>query len=110
MPIICAVNGPAIGAGLDLSCMCDISIASEKATFAESFVRVGIVPGDDGAWLLSRAAGMSKASEMTFPGETLIAEQALGFGLVSRVVPHESLQDQPIKVHAIRLRLLAVIN
>ena len=94
VPIICAVNGPAIGAGLDLTCMCDIRIASEKATFAESFVRVGIVPGDGGAWLLPRAVGMSKASEMAFTGETLTAEQALGCGLVSRVVPHESLQDE----------------
>ena len=94
VPIICAVNGPAIGAGLDLTCMCDIRIASEKATFAESFVRVGIVPGDGGAWLLPRAVGMSKASEMAFTGETLTAVQALGCGLVSRVVPHESLQDE----------------
>ena len=94
VPIICAVNGPAIGAGLDLTCMCDIRIASEKATFAESFVRVGIVPGDGGAWLLPRAVGMSKASEMAFTGETLTAEQALSCGLVSRVVRHESLQDE----------------
>jgi len=94
VPLICAVNGPAIGAGLDLTCMCDIRIASEKATFAESFVRVGIVPGDGGAWLLPRAVGMSKASEMAFTGETLTAEQALGCGLVSQVVPHESLQDE----------------
>lgn len=94
VPIICAVNGPAIGAGLDLTCMCDIRIASEKATFAESFVRVGIVPGDGGAWLLPRAVGMSKASEMAFTGETLTAEQALSCGLVSRVVPHEGLQDE----------------
>ncbi|KAA9153503.1 enoyl-CoA hydratase, partial [Delftia sp. BR1] len=57
VPVICAINGPAIGAGLDLTCMCDIRIASETATFAESFVRVGIVPGDGGAWLLPRAVG-----------------------------------------------------
>ena len=94
VPIICAVNGPAIGAGLDLTCMCDIRIASENATFAESFVRVGIVPGDGGAWLLPRAVGMSKASEMAFTGETLTAAQALACGLVSRVVPAEKLQDE----------------
>ena len=69
VPVIAAINGPAIGAGLDLTCMCDIRIASEKATFAESFVKVGIVPGDGGAWLLPRAVGMSKASEMAFTGE-----------------------------------------
>ena len=94
VPIICAVNGPAIGAGLDLTCMCDIRIASENATFAESFVRVGIVPGDGGAWLLPRAVGMSKASEMAFTGEALTAAQALACGLVSRVVPPEKLQDE----------------
>ena len=59
VPVICAVNGPAIGAGLDLTCMCDIRIAAENATFAESFVRVGIVPGDGGAWLLPRAVRSS---------------------------------------------------
>lgn len=93
VPVIAAVNGPAVGAGLDLTCMCDIRIASEKATFAESFVKVGIVPGDGGAWLLPRVVGMSKASEMAFTGETLTAQEALACGLVSRVVPHESLME-----------------
>lgn len=96
VPVIAAVNGPAIGAGLDLSCMCDIRIASEKATFAESFVKVGIVPGDGGAWLLPRAVGMSKAAEMAFTGEALNAQQALACGLVSRVVPHERLLDEAL--------------
>jgi enoyl-CoA hydratase/carnithine racemase len=93
VPIIAAVNGPAIGAGLDLTCMCDIRIASEKATFAESFVKVGIVPGDGGAWLLPRAVGMSKASEMAFTGEALSAQEALACGLVSRVVAPEALME-----------------
>lgn len=93
VPVIAAVNGPAIGAGMDLTCMCDIRIASEKATFAESFVKVGIVPGDGGAWLLPRVVGMSKASEMAFTGEALSAQEALACGLVSRVVPHESLMN-----------------
>jgi enoyl-CoA hydratase/carnithine racemase len=94
VPVICAVNGPAIGAGLDLACMCDIRIASEQATFAESFVRVGIVPGDGGAWLLPRAVGMAKASEMAFTGEAINAQEALACGLVSRLVPGERLLDE----------------
>lgn len=93
VPVIAAVNGPAIGAGLDLTCMCDMRIASEKATFAESFVRVGIVPGDGGAWLLPRAVGRAKAAEMAFTGEALTAQEALECGLVSRVVSPEALME-----------------
>lgn len=94
VPVVCAVNGPAIGAGLDLACMCDIRIASEQATFAESFVRVGIVPGDGGAWLLPRAVGRAKAAEMAFTGEAIDAREALACGLVSRVVPADRLLDE----------------
>lgn len=94
VPVIAAVNGPAIGAGLDLACMCDIRISSDRASYAESFVKVGIVPGDGGAWLLPRVVGMSKASEMAFTGEMLSAQEALACGLVSRVVPHETLLDE----------------
>jgi enoyl-CoA hydratase/carnithine racemase len=94
VPTIAAVNGAAIGAGCDLTCMCDIRIASEKASFAESFIRVGIVPGDGGAWLLPRVVGMSKAAEMSFTGDSLDAAEALACGLVSRVVPHDKLMDE----------------
>lgn len=98
VPVICAINGPAIGAGLDLTCMCDIRIASEKATFAESFVKVGIVPGDGGAWLLPRAVGMSKAAEMAFTGDSLSAQEALACGLVSRVVAPAKLMEEALKL------------
>jgi enoyl-CoA hydratase/carnithine racemase len=94
VPTIAAVNGPAIGAGCDLTCMCDMRIASESATFAESFVRVGLIPGDGGAWLLPRVVGMSKAMEMSYTGEALSAAEALACGLVSRVVPAERLLDE----------------
>jgi enoyl-CoA hydratase/carnithine racemase len=98
VPLIAAVNGPAIGAGLDLTCMCDIRIASDNATFAESFVRVGIVPGDGGAWLLPRAVGRAKAAEMAFTGEALTAQEALACGLVSRVVASEALMETALTI------------
>src|SRR3546814_15200222 len=85
VPVIAAVNGPAIGAGCDLACMCDIRIAGESAKFAESFVKLGIVPGDGGAWLLPRVVGFSKACEMAFTGDMLDTAQALACGLVSQV-------------------------
>jgi enoyl-CoA hydratase/carnithine racemase len=91
VPTIAAVNGAAIGAGCDLACMCDIRIASDKASFAESFVKVGIVPGDGGAWLLPRIVGMSRALEMSFTGDTVPAAEAVACGLASRMVPHDAL-------------------
>ena len=93
VPTIAAVNGAAIGAGCDLACMCDIRIASQNAKFAESFIKVGLVPGDGGAWLLPRAVGMSKAAEMSFTGDAIDAEEALKCGLVSRVVPADQLME-----------------
>lgn len=91
VPTIAAVNGPAIGAGCDLTCMCDLRIASENATFAESFVKIGIVPGDGGAWFLPRVIGMARAAEMSFTGEAIDAKTALEWGMVSRVVPPQEL-------------------
>lgn len=91
VPVIAAVNGPAIGAGCDLACMCDIRIAGQSAVFAESFVKLGMIPGDGGAWLLQRVVGFSRAAEMSLTGETIGAEEALAWGLVSRVVEDDVL-------------------
>ena len=93
VPTIAAVNGPAIGAGCDLACMCDMRVASSAASFAESFIRVGLIPGDGGAWLLPRVVGMARAMEMTFTGDAVKAEEALSIGLVSRVVPPDELMN-----------------
>ena len=91
VPIIAAVNGPAVGAGCDLATMCDIRVASTKAMFAESFVQLGLIPGDGGAWFLPRAVGFSNASLMALTGDPVKADEALRFGLVSKVVEAEEL-------------------
>jgi len=100
VPVIAAVNGPAIGAGCDLACMCDLRIAGESARFAESFVKLGIVPGDGGAWLLPRVVGFSKASEMALTGDPIDAREALACGLVSKVVPDGELLAEARKLAA----------
>ena len=93
VPIIAAVNGPAVGAGCDLALMADMRIASENAFFAESFVKLGLIPGDGGAWLLPRAVGAARAAEMAFTGDRVDAATALEWGLVSRVVAADALMD-----------------
>ena len=81
-PTLAAVNGAAVGAGCDLATMCDMRIAGRSARFAESFLRVGLVSGDGGAWFLPWVVGMSKAYEMTFTGAFVDADEALRIGLV----------------------------
>jgi enoyl-CoA hydratase/carnithine racemase len=102
VPVIAAVNGPAIGAGCDLTCMCDLRIAGESARFAESFVKIGLVSGDGGAWLLPRVIGWSKAAEMALTGDMIDAAEALACGLVSKVVPDATLMDE---ARALALRI-----
>jgi len=94
IPVIAAVNGPAIGAGCDIAAMCDIRIASPAASFAESFIRLGVISGDGGTWFLTRAVGRSRAAEMTLTGDAIDAATASEWGLVSRVVPAESLMQE----------------
>jgi enoyl-CoA hydratase/carnithine racemase len=94
VPLIAAVNGHAVGAGCDMSLMCDIRLAADDAVFAESFLRLGLVPADGGAWFLPRVIGLSRAYEMVFTGDAVKAEDAAAMGLVSRVVPRERLLDE----------------
>ena len=90
-PIIAAVNGPAVGAGFDLTQMCDIRIASTEAQFGETFVNLGIIPGDGGSWFLTRAVGYQRAAELTFSGRLIKADEALALGLVLEVVKPDEL-------------------
>lgn len=98
VPVIAAVNGHAIGAGLDLATMCDIRVAAEGAKFAESFVKLGIIPGDGGAWFLPRIVGFSKASELALTGDMIDAAEALRIGLVGDVVPADQLMPAARKI------------
>lgn len=112
VPFIAAVNGAAIGAGLDLTLMCDIRIAAESAVFAESFIRLGLVSAAGGAWLLQRAVGPAIAAELTLTGDDFDARRALALGLVSQVLPADELMPRARELaariarhpsHAIRL-------
>ncbi len=94
VPSIAAVNGPAYGAGCDISLMCDMRIASNTATFAESFIKLGLIPGDGGAWFLPRAVGRARAAEMSFTGDPVDAVVAAEWGLVNRTVTPEQLMPE----------------
>ncbi len=90
-PLVALVQGAAVGAGCDLVAMADLRVAAEGAVFAETFAKVGLVPGDGGAWFLVRAVGHAKASEMFLTGRNYSAEEARGMGLVHEVVPSDQL-------------------
>ncbi|SDM85092.1 Enoyl-CoA hydratase/carnithine racemase [Franzmannia pantelleriensis] len=94
VPIIAAVNGAAIGAGFDLANMADIRIASDRAKFGETFLNLGIIPGDGGAWYLQRLIGYQRAFELTLSGRVIDAEEARDYGIVLEVVEHDALMTR----------------
>lgn len=98
VPTIAAVNGPAIGAGCDLACMCDIRLAGESARFGETFVSLGLIPGDGGAFFLPRVVGFSKACELAFTCRVIDAREALRIGLVSEVTPADQLLPRALEI------------
>lgn len=91
IPTIAAVNGPAMGVGCDLACMCDLRLAAPSARFAQSFIKVGLISGDGGLWFLQRVVGPQRAAEMAFTGDPIDAAKALAWGLVAEVVEAEKL-------------------
>ncbi len=98
IPTIAAINGSAVGAGCGLALMCDIRVASRKATFGETFLNVGLIPGDGSAFTLPRVIGMAKACELIFTSETIDADTALALGLINHVVDHEELLQKARKI------------
>lgn len=94
VPVVAAVNGAALGAGLDLALACDLRVVSRAATFASSWIAVGLVPGMGGAHLLARAVGSTRANEMVLLGRPVAAERALDWGLVNEVVEPEALEGR----------------
>jgi enoyl-CoA hydratase/carnithine racemase len=92
-PLICAVNGLAVGAGMDMALMCDIRLAAESAWFCEGYISVGLVPGDGGAYFLPRIVGVARALELLWTGDTISAHEARGLGIVSHVCADDDLLD-----------------
>ncbi|WP_300381013.1 crotonase/enoyl-CoA hydratase family protein [Henriciella sp.] len=93
-PLIAAVNGAAIGLGCDVACMADVRLAAEKAKFGVTFLKLGLIPGDGGAWLLPRIVGNSRAAQLLFTGDVIDAETAKEWGLVSDVHSGDTLMEE----------------
>lgn len=97
-PVIAAVNGAATGAGMDMALMCDLRYAGKSARFAETYVKVGLVPGAGGAHFLPRLVGTAKALELFWTGDFVNAEEALKLGLVNRVIEDENLMEEVMDI------------
>ena len=97
-PVMAAVNGVATGAGMDLALMCDIRYAAQSARFAETYIKVGLVPGAGGAHFLPRLVGVSKALELFFTGDFVDAPEALRIGIVNKVFPDATLMEEVEKI------------
>jgi len=97
-PVIASVNGVAAGGGCNFALACDIRIASERARFGEVFVKRGVFPDWGGVFFLPRLVGYARAAELLFSGEVIDAQEALRIGMVNRVVSHENLAEETIKL------------
>ena len=96
VPLVTAINGPAMGLGGDIAGLGDIRIASDSASFGAPFLKLGILPGDGGTWLLPRNVGYARAAELLFTAKSIDAATALDWGLVNRVVPAATLMDEAL--------------
>ncbi|MBA3661770.1 MAG: enoyl-CoA hydratase/isomerase family protein [Gammaproteobacteria bacterium] len=100
LPLIAAVNGYAFGGGLELALACDFIYASEQASFAQSEVKLGLMPGAGGTQNLPRASGLRRAKELAFTAQIFTAHEAYTYGIVNQVVPHDELMTQCLAVAA----------
>jgi 2-(1,2-epoxy-1,2-dihydrophenyl)acetyl-CoA isomerase len=98
MPILTAVNGPAVGIGMSFALMGDIIAAGRSAYFQHSFARIGLVPDGGSTWLLPRLIGLARARELSLLAERLTAEQALAWGLINRVFDDQALLDESLRL------------
>ncbi|SFQ39240.1 2-(1,2-epoxy-1,2-dihydrophenyl)acetyl-CoA isomerase [Geopseudomonas sagittaria] len=98
MPVICAVNGVAAGAGANIALACDITLAAKSASFIQAFCKIGLVPDSGGTWTLPRAVGMARAKALALLGDRLSAEQAEQWGMIWRCVDDAALQDEALKL------------
>lgn len=93
-PTIAMVNGACVGAGFDLALACDLRVGSENARFMVAYSRIGIIPGQGGAWMLARVAGLPKAAELLFTGDFLSGEDAEKCGVLNKLVPAADLEKE----------------
>ena len=95
---IAAVDGPAIGAGFDLVLGCDLRLGTSRARFAHTFIEIGIIPGDGGAWLLPRVVGWQRAAELALTARSVDAEEALRIGILLEVAPDDQLESRALEL------------
>lgn len=99
-PIVAAINGVAAGAGMSLAMACDVRIASDKASFLQAFINIGLVPDSGSTWFLPRLVGRTRALDLMLSGRKLSSAEALDWGLVNQVVPAEQLMEEATKTAA----------
>lgn len=98
MPVICAVNGVAAGAGANIALACDITLAARSASFIQAFCKIGLIPDSGGTWMLPRVVGRARAMALSMLGDKISAEQAEQWGMIWRCVDDDQLQAEAMQL------------